>query len=89
MPAEDHFKYQDVAPAGPINHAFTISPSDQNDLPHVTRSIYVGTGGDLAVVTNNGETVIYKNLPSGYEKQGEFKKVLVAGTTAEDLIGEY
>ena len=75
--------------SGPPGGAFDITPADNTDLAFVTRRISVGTGGNLAVMTKDGQTVIYKNLPDGSEKVIRATRVLATGTTATDLVGEY
>ena len=39
------------APIDPAGGAFSVTPSDVSNLSRETRSIYVGTGGDLRVTT--------------------------------------
>lgn len=73
----------------PTAHHFAITPDNDNDLEAVTRSIWIGTGGDLVVVDINDHEVTFKNVPSGTEKQGRFKQVRATGTTAGDLVGGY
>ncbi len=71
----------------PPQNATTIVPSDSTDLPQPTRAIYVGTPGDLRVLTQGGQEVIYKNL-SG-TKVLRAVRIFTTGTTATDLIAEW
>lgn len=69
-------------------HAFAITPSNDNDLAYVARVIYVGTGGNLEIITRGGETVVLKNLPSGAVIDWvRVARVKAANTTATDLVG--
>jgi hypothetical protein len=70
----------------PAEDGFAITPADDTDLPQVTRGIYVGTGGDLVVVTKLGTTLTHKNVPSGSFLPIRATQVSAA-TTAADLIG--
>lgn len=65
-----------------------ITPSDSTEVDTAYRMIYVGQGGDLTVEDIAGNTVQYKNLPTGLHVGPFFvKKVKVTGTTASALIG--
>lgn len=73
--------------SSPPSNAQQISPSDSTDLPFVTRAIYVGTQGDLRVLTHNGQDVIYKDLIG--TKVIRVARVFATGTTAGALIAEW
>lgn len=90
MPAAvDAFTKGPAQLTSPPEQAFDIAPSDIEDLPNVTRAIYVGGGGDLRVQTSGGSIVTYRNLPSGALKPGRYRKVFSTGTTCQYLVGEY
>ena len=72
----------------PPDDAFAITPSDTQDLAVVPRAIYVGTGGDLAVVTAAGTTVTFRNVQAGALIVQRVGRVLATGTTAADLVGQ-
>ena len=59
----------------------------------VCRSIFVGNGGDVAVVPvankDQGTAIIYRNCPSGVPLHVGTNLVIVAGTTATDLVAMY
>lgn len=78
-----------LAPAGV---AFAITPSDGADLADVTRGIYVGVAGDVAVsmidpTTNKLASVTFKNANAGMVIPIITKRVLSTGTTATNLVG--
>ena len=72
----------------PSPHVFSITPHNVDELTHVARQIYVGVGGDVALVDVNGNSVIHKNASAGgYIGPFYVKQVLATGTTATDLVG--
>lgn len=76
-------------PTQPARHAVAITPDNSNDLVTVTRGIYVGTAGDLAVVMVGGETVTFVGLTAGVLYPLAVARVKLTGTTADNLIGVY
>jgi hypothetical protein len=73
----------------PFRCAFQITPSDSLELPYVTRAIYVGVGGDMAGVTDTGDSAIFVGMQTGTILPGCFRQVKVTGTTAASLVGLY
>jgi hypothetical protein len=69
----------------PAYDGFAITPADA-DLTIPARALYVGTGGDLAVVMFDGSALIFKNVSSGSILSIAVKRV-AAATTAADIIG--
>ncbi|WP_276681463.1 spike base protein, RCAP_Rcc01079 family [Thalassolituus oleivorans] len=68
--------------------AFAITPSDANQLAIATRSLYIGTGGDLVVqLVEDTAPITFINVISGSILPIRVQKVLSTGTTATDLIG--
>lgn len=75
---------------GPAEHAFAISPDDNNDLSYVTRSIYVGTGGDIKVDMYGGEdAVTFANVPGGQVLPIRATRVYDTDTDATNMVGLY
>ncbi len=85
----DQFSAHATSLESPAAGASAIVPSDSADLPHVTRAIYVGGGGDLAVTMKEGGNVTFKNMIGGTVIAIRASRVLVAGTTATNLVGMY
>lgn len=77
----------DTAPDSPADRQFAITPHDTNDLAEVTRSVYVGTGGDVVIVDRHGSQVTWKNAQTGSILPIRAARVLLTGTTASNLIG--
>lgn len=68
---------------------FAITTHDSNNFAINTRGIYVGTGGNAVIVTEDGTAVTYKNLQSGAYYPIRAKRVNATNTTAADLVGWY
>ena len=70
----------------PAREAVAVTPDDANDLGHTTRSLYIGTSGDVAVhMVGETAPVIFKAVQSGVLPI-RVDRVLVTGTTAGDLV---
>ena len=52
---------------------------------NLTRSIYVGTGGDLSIVFDDGTDVVLPNAATGYHPVS-VKQVNGTGTTATGIV---
>jgi len=83
----DTFDSHSVSLTAPPSNGASVIPSDTDDLPFVSRAIYVGTPGDLHVLTHSGQDVTYKAL-SG-TKVLRVQKIYATGTTAADIICEW
>lgn len=92
MPAVDVFatRYQPQASLSmPPENAGAIVPNDSNDLPVVTRAIYVGVTGDITVHMVGaapGSNVLLKNAQAGSMLPVRVDRVLQTGTNATNLI---
>ena len=64
-----------------------IVPSDATDLAHVTRALYVGSGGQVAAQLASGSTVTFAAVPSGTLLPLRVRRVMSTGTSAADLVG--
>lgn len=74
---------------GPAQRHAAVTTSDTVDLPEVARALYVGTGGDIVVVTRDGVAVTYKNFPSGGYLSTNVRRVNATTTTATDIVALY
>lgn len=81
---EFNFKPRDVD--DPVDNAASVTPNDSTDLTAVTRAIYVGGFGDMAVIMKNGQTVTFTNLESGVVYPYRVSRILSTGTTATGII---
>lgn len=67
------------------DRAFTVTPSDT--APNVHSYLYVGTGGNVAIVTEAGDSVTFTNVPSGSYIWIRTAKVMSTSTTASSIVG--
>jgi hypothetical protein len=68
--------------------AFAITPSDGTALAQPCRAIFIGGTGNLTVITNAGQTVLFSNVPVGVLAIS-CSYVKATGTTATNLVGMY
>jgi len=72
----------------PASQSFVITPNDATDLPFITRGLYVGATGDVAVLLAFDEVAVtFPAMVGGSLYPLRVKKVLAAGTTATGLRG--
>lgn len=72
----------------PASKAFAISPHNSNELPFITRGIYVGVGGDIvAILAEDSTAVTFKNAVAGTVIPVRAKIVQATNTTATNLLG--
>lgn len=80
----DNFEPALTSPAACVE---TIIPSDTNDLVHVTRGLYVGFTGDVAVRMKSGELATFSNVQGGTTLALRIERIFATGTTATGLVG--
>jgi hypothetical protein len=66
---------------------FAITPNNTTLLTNKAFGIYVGTAGNLTVLTDKDETVTFSDVPAGSIIPIVAKRVNVTGTTASNLVG--
>lgn len=88
MPATDTYKNVFPGLESPITRAAAVVPDDVTDLPHVTRALHVGTGGDLRVTLSGGQAVTFPDLAAGWHPI-RVARVHATGTTATGLVGAW
>lgn len=66
--------------------AFAITPAN-SDLNAPVRALYIGLGGDIAVVTTINQSVTFVNVQSGTILPISVKRVSLTGTTASSIVG--
>ncbi|PTX57942.1 hypothetical protein C8N43_2617 [Litoreibacter ponti] len=82
----DSFSSFPTTPISPARSASTVVPNDADALPHVSRAIYVGLGGALAVEMADGDTVVFESVPTGALLPIRASKVRASGTTAGAIL---
>ena len=67
-----------------------VTPSDTVDItginPNTPATLFVGTGGNIQVITIGGSTLILKNIADGSFLPIQVTRVMATSTTAEDII---
>lgn len=71
----------------PADGAVAITPDDNLNLEHTTRGIYVGSTGDLRVLTIDEYDVTFVALVAGIIHPIRVLRVFATGTTADDIVG--
>jgi hypothetical protein len=71
----------------PPEHGLEIQPSDVEELPEVTRALYVGGAGALSVRMKAGEMLTFSNVQAGSLLPLRLAQVRATGTTATGLVG--
>lgn len=79
--------------SSPATRVTSIVPNDTNDLTDIPKGIYVGTGGDIAMIGLNAPAeatgVVWKNVPAGSLIPFRARRVLATGTTASNMLALY
>ena len=70
----------------PIRSGAPITPNYGSDLPVMPRAIYVGIGGDLAVILADGDSVTLAAVPGGIILPVRARRVRQSGTSASALV---
>jgi len=83
----DRFSSNIPSLTSPATHAFAVTPNDTVDLSEVTRAVYIGTGGALAVRMLSGQAVTLSGVTGGSTLPLRIDRVLAAGTTATGIVG--
>lgn len=83
----DEFSHFTETLTAPASAAHGITPDDAIALDFVTRALYVGQTGDVALELKSGDVVTLRNLQGGVIYPMRAVRVLATGTTAADLVG--
>ncbi len=75
-------------PTWPSGALISIVPSDSTVYQPSIRQIYVAATGNVSVEDEDGNSVTFVNVPSGFYLTPFFvKKVKSTGTTASAMVG--
>ena len=85
----DKFQSLTAGLTAPASNAFAITPNNATDLPAITRALYVGLSGDIALIMQGGEAVTLTNVMAGTMLPLRAVRVAATGTTAQNLVGLY
>lgn len=64
--------------------AVAVTPSDTSTI--TATALYVGTGGNVAVNDNNGNTTTFVGVPGGTTLWIKATRVRATGTTASNIV---
>lgn len=70
----------------PAEHAEAVTPSDGTDLTIVSRGLYVGGSGNVAVVMASGAAVTFTGVIAGSLLPIRVSRVKSTGTTATTIL---
>lgn len=73
----------------PASNFVAVTPSDSVDFTFASRGLWVGTGGNVAVVGLNGQVVTFTAVPSGTMLPVRAKRVNSTNTTASNIVSLY
>lgn len=76
-------QFGDTSPA--MNFA-SVTPSDSVGLTYFSRALYVGTTGDVVVVSPSGSAVTFVGVPAGAILPVKAVRVNATGTTAGGIV---
>lgn len=83
----DEFQDYSSGLQAPATNAFAVVPDDAVDLAETTRAVYVGVGGNVAVLMRDGNAVTFRNVYDGALLPIRVARILATGTTASDILG--
>lgn len=72
---------------GSCESFFAITPHDTNELPEITRAIYVGVTGNIVIGQRDGTNVTFVAVPAGYILPVRARYVRATNTTAASMVG--
>lgn len=76
-------------PSDPARNAASITPSDDDDLANVSKSLFVGGAGTLKIDTVGGSTVTFTGVVAGSIIPVRAAKIYATGTTATNIVSMY
>lgn len=68
-----------------------VAIADTEFVNGVTRGLWIGTGGNVSIVNERGNTQVWFKVPDGTSLPARAKKVNTTGTTATiaEILGLY
>lgn len=66
--------------------ALAVTPSNSTNLTYTARALYIGSVGDVTVVTASGSTVTFAAVPTGTILPIRCTRVNSTGTTAGSIV---
>jgi hypothetical protein len=73
----------------PAEDAGAVTPSDSTNLTSIARSLYVGTAGNVTLLTVGQNVVTFSNVQSGTILPVRVIRVNATSTTATNIVALY
>ncbi len=86
MAAVDDFASFQDSLSLPCRNAAAVTPSDSTDLTDVTKYVWVGSTGNMVVVTAGGQTVTITGIPNGTLLPIRVSRIKSTSTTASNIL---
>ena len=83
----DTFAGRDSGIDAPVGGGAAVTPNNDTDLTIVTRAVYVGGGGNLAVIMQSGAELTFENVSEGQLLPIRVSRIKSTGTTATGIVG--
>lgn len=83
---EDTFRSHARSLVSPPECGAMVVPDDAAALGHVTRALFIGEGGTVAVRLQDGTELALANVPSGALLPIRVTHVLATGTSAAGIV---
>jgi len=85
-PAADKLPKHPVYPDAPSSDAAVVAPSDATPLTFVTKALFVGGAGNVAVIMQGGAAVTFTGVLAGQILPIRVSQVKATGTTATNIV---
>ena len=83
----DRFANHQDSVSNPARDARAVTPSDSDPLAETAKALYIGTGGNVAIVPmSSDDVVVFRNVPNGAILPVRARAVHADGTTAADIV---
>ena len=87
--ADEFFSVPDTQ-TGQAQNLTSLVPSDAADIAFVSKAIYVGIGGNLAVIAEDDTVAVtLANVQSGTILPIRVRRVMATNTTASSIVNLY
>lgn len=82
----DDYRNKSRQTGDPAEGAAAVTPNDVAILDPISRALYVGGAGDLAVTMRDGTSVTFTAVPAGTLLPLRVQSVMSTGTTASSIV---
>lgn len=71
---------------GPYQDGFAVTPSDTVDFGTLASALFIGTGGQVVLITEKGTQLTFGNVPSGTTMRIRCRRVNQTNTAASNIV---